>query len=298
MELHRLTEHCYWSDPVAYGDRPILGLIAGVEATLAVDTGNGPGHGLWLLREAQRLGLPPVRWAALTHWHWDHVMGGRAMQEAGVSLLCTKGTEEQLRVLCQYKWTDEAIARRVADGLEIPFCQKGIREEYPDEPRPLDPPLPDLTIEGPVTIDLEGVTVRLLPQPSDHSPDGLLVHCPEDRVVFSGDSLSPNMYVAPWHYTRELFMPFLDALYGLGADWYFHSHMEGPLTRERFQQLFRDHRRFSWAAGEDVTMEAPLARLAEKLGREPSEEEEEDLSRHVYGNLMRGRLGFAGRSRP
>ena len=38
MELHQLTQHCYWSDPVAYGDRPSLGLIAGVDATLAVDT--------------------------------------------------------------------------------------------------------------------------------------------------------------------------------------------------------------------------------------------------------------------
>ena len=182
MELHQLTKHCYWSDPVSYGDRPGLGLIAGVEATLAVDTGNGPGHGLWLLREAESLGLPPVRWAALTHWHWDHIMGGRAMQEAGVSLICTRGTGEQLRVLSEYQWTHEAIARRVEEGLEIPFCQKGIREEYPDEPRALDPPLPDLEIQGPVTIDLEGVTVRLLPQPSDHSPDGLLVHCPEDKV--------------------------------------------------------------------------------------------------------------------
>ena len=298
MELHQLTKHCYWSDPVSYGDRPSLGLIAGVEATLAVDTGNGPGHGLWLLREAERLGLPPVRWAALTHWHWDHIMGGRAMQEAGVSLICTRGTGEQLRVLSEYQWTHEAIARRVEEGLEIPFCQKGIREEYPDEPRALDPPLPDLEIEGPVTIDLEGVTVRLLPQPSDHSPDGLLIHCPEDKVVFSGDSLSPNMYVAPWHYTRELFLPFLDALRGLEADWYFHSHMEKPLTGEEFHRFFQDQRRLSWAAGEDMTMGAPLARLAERLGREPDEEEKKGLTLHVNGNLMRGRLGMAGRSWP
>lgn len=289
MELHRLTEHCYWSDPVSYGDHPSLGLIAGVDATLAVDTGNGPGHALWLLGEAEKLGLPPVRWAALTHWHWDHIMGGRAMQEAGVSLICTRETGEQLRVLSEYQWTHAAIARRVEEGLEIPFCQKGIREEYPDEPLALDPPLPDLTIQGPVTIDLEGVTARLLPQPSDHSPDGLLVHCPEDDVVFSGDSLSPNMYVAPWHYTREKFMPFLDAMYGLQADWYFHSHMQGPLTGEQFRELFRKHRQYCWVAREDMTLGAPLARLTQKLGREPTEEEKEDLLRYVYGNLMRGR---------
>ena len=29
MELHQLTKHCYWSDPVSYGDRPSLGLSPG-----------------------------------------------------------------------------------------------------------------------------------------------------------------------------------------------------------------------------------------------------------------------------
>ena len=45
-------------------------------------------------------------------------------------------------------------------------------------------------------------------------------------------------------------------------------------------------------------MGAPLARLAEKLGREPDEEEKKGLSFHVNGNLMRGRLGVAGRPWP
>ena len=289
MELHQLTQHCYWSDPVAYGDRPSLGLIAGVDATLAVDTGNGPGHALWLLREAERLGLPPVRWAALTHWHWDHIMGGRAMQEAGVSLICTRRTGRQLRVLSQYQWTHEAIARRVEEGLEIPFCQKGIREEYPNEPLALDPPLADMTIQGQAVIDLEGATACLIPLASDNSPDGLLIHCPEDKVVFSGDSLSPNMYSAPWHYTRRKLLYFLSVMEGLKADWYFHSHMQGPLTGEQLRELCDRHRLYSRAAGEDVTLEGPLARLAEKLGREPGQEEKADLLRHVYGNLMEDR---------
>lgn len=69
MELHRLTRHCYYSDPIQEGDQPVMGLIAGACETLAVDTGNGPGRGLWLLQQAEKLGLPPVRWVVLTHWH-------------------------------------------------------------------------------------------------------------------------------------------------------------------------------------------------------------------------------------
>ena len=76
---------------------------------------------------------------------------------------------------------------------------------------------------------------------------------------------------------------------GLKADWYFHSHMQGPLTGEQLRELCDRHRLYSRAAGEDVTLEGPLARLAEKLGREPGQEEKADLLRHVYGNLMEDR---------
>ena len=289
MELHQLTKHCYWSDPVSYGDRPSLGLIAGVEATLAVDTGNGPGHAHWLLGQAEKLGLPPVRWAVLTHWHWDHIMGARAMQERDISLICTRGTQRQLRLLTEYQWDDQSLDQRVEEGIEIPFCRDAIRVEYPDQPRPLDPPLPDMVIEGPAAIDLEGVTVRLLPHPSDHSPDGLLVFCPEDKVVFLGDSLYLNMYQSPWHYTQEKLFPLLDTLEGMKADWYLPAHHDKPMTGEAFLEFSQEQRRYSQAAGRDVTMKAALERLREKLGREPGEEEQEGLRAFILGNIVKER---------
>lgn len=289
MEMRKLTSHCWYTDPVAVGDRPSLGLIAGEKATLAVDTGNGMGHGLWMLWQAEKLGLPPVRWAALTHWHWDHVMGGRAVQDAGGTLLCTRGTYRQLLTLSEYDWTDDAIAQRVASGLEIPFCQNGIREEYPVEPRFLEPPIPDMVLEGSASIDLGGVTVRLLPMASDHSPDGLVVHCPEDKVVYLGDSTSPNMYIGPYHYTAERFLPYLDALEALSADYYLHSHTPEPLTSVTFGAFCREQRNFSRLVGEDVTLGGVIARFIAETGRDPSQEEREGLTHFVMGNIMKGR---------
>lgn len=289
MELHRLTEHCYYSDPVAEGDRPVLGLIAGLDGTLAVDSGNGPGHSLWLLQQAEKLGLPPVRWVVLTHWHWDHIMGARVLQEAGASLICTKKTLAQLRVLSEYRWDDASLAQRVADGLEISFCQEAIRVEYPQEPRPLDPPLPDLVIEGPLELDLEGVTARLLPQPSDHSMDGLIVHCPEDKVVYLGDGLYLNMYTSPWHYTRRKLMPYLNTLCDLGADRYLPAHHDRPMTGEELREFAQKQRDYCRLAGEDLTMAAPVARFTAAFGREPDPEEREGLLAFVRGNIIKGR---------
>lgn len=289
MELHQLTPHCYYSDPVAAGDRPSLGLIAGETATLAVDTGNGWPHARWLMEQVEALGLPSVRWAALTHWHWDHVMGGETMREAGVSLLCTQGTRRQLLALSGYEWTDAAIARRVADGLEIPFCREGILAEYPEEPRSLHPPVPDSILEGPAAIDLGGVTVRLLPLASDHSPDGLVIHCLDDKVVYLGDGTSPNMYIPPWHYTAEKLLPYLDALEGLAADYYLHAHIPEPMTAEAFRSFCREQRDFCRLAGEDVTADGPIARFTAETGREPDQEEREGLMAFVLGNIMKGR---------
>lgn len=116
MELHQISKHCYYSDPVKKVDQPVMALIAGPCETLAVDCGNGPGRSLWLLQQAKKLGLPPVRYAVLTHWHWDHVMGGRAMQETGVTLLATQGTARQ-RELCRLVGEDVTLqgpARRYA----------------------------------------------------------------------------------------------------------------------------------------------------------------------------------------
>ena len=289
MELHRLTQHVYYSDSVSYGDRPVLGLVAGREATLAVDCGNSPAHAAWLLEQAAGLGLPPVRWACITHWHWDHVMGGPTLQEAGASILCGRRTAGQLRALEGLEWTTEAMESRIADGLEIPFCRDTIREEYPGEDRRLIPPRPQLILDGPGELDLGGVTVRLLPHAADHSMDGMLVHIPEDRAVFLGDSSYLNMYVSPWHYTAEKLLPLLDTLEGLAADWYLPAHHDKMLDGPAFRGFAAWQRLLCRLAGEDTVPGAALRRLEDHLGRAPSQEEREELMAFIRGNLVKTR---------
>ena len=61
------------------------------------------------------------------------------------------------------------------EGLEIPFCQKGIREEYPNEPLALDPPLADMTIQGQAVSDVStwrGPPPASFPWPATTPPTG------------------------------------------------------------------------------------------------------------------------------
>lgn len=289
MELRQISPHCYFSDPIAEGDQPVMGLVAGACETLAVDCGNGPHRSLWLLREVERLGLPPVRWAVLTHWHWDHIMGGRAIQEAGASLLCSKGTAGMLEVMKDWDWSADAVAARVAEGLEIPFCQEAMAVEYPENRTPLESPLPDMALDGGAVIDLEGVTAELVPMPGDHSADGLVVWVPEDGVVFLGDSIYLNMYVSPWHYTGEKLLPLLDALEGMEAKWYITAHQGEPMTGEKFRAFAARQRELCRLVGTDMTAERAVRRYAEVFGAAPGPEDLEELMAFVRGNIVRGR---------
>lgn len=289
MELHQISRHCYFSDPVPAGDQPVMGLVAGACESLAVDCGNGPHRALWLCREAERLGLPPVRWAVLTHWHWDHIMGGRAAQEAGAALVCSRGTARMLEVIGDWDWSAEGVAARVAEGLEIPFCQEAMAVAYPENRTPLDPPLPNMALSGSAAIDLEGVTAELLPLPGDHSADGLVVRVPEDGVVYLGDAVYQNMYVSPWHYTGEKLLPLLDTLLGLEADWYLPAHHEVPMSGAAFRAFAERQRTLCRLAGADMTPEGPVRRYAGMFGAEPGPEELEELMAFVRGNIVRGR---------
>ena len=40
MPVHPLTKRVWYSDPVAAGDRPVLGIAAGERASLLIDGGN------------------------------------------------------------------------------------------------------------------------------------------------------------------------------------------------------------------------------------------------------------------
>ena len=61
------------------------------------------------------------------------------------------------------------------------------------------------------------------------------------------------------------------------------------MTGEAFLEFSQEQRRYSQAAGRDVTMKAALERLREKLGREPGEEEQEGLRAFILGNIVKER---------
>jgi glyoxylase-like metal-dependent hydrolase (beta-lactamase superfamily II) len=249
--FNRLTAHVHWLSPDSTTDRPMLGAIAGARGTLVVDAGASPTHARTLQQEIAAVGLPAPRYLALTHWHWDHIFGSAAWD------LPTFGHVETQRVmatLTQLDWSDAALDARVAAGAEIAFCRDMMKLELPDRSGLVLRP-PDISFADQVTIDLGGVTCHLIHVGGDHAADSVIVHAPEDGVVFLSDCYYQNLYHTPPSYTTAKLLPLLDRLLALDAALYLTGHGAEPLTRVELM--------------EEATLLAQIGHTVDRIGADP-----------------------------
>jgi glyoxylase-like metal-dependent hydrolase (beta-lactamase superfamily II) len=179
-----LTPCVDWFTPDERTDRPSLGAIHGTDRTLLVDSGASPAHLGSFLAELDTRRRPPVEAIVLTHWHWDHSFGSAALD---VPVVAHEETARQLAIQAAYDWSDEALAARVRNGLELEFCADMLKLEQPDRSS-LRIVLPTTTFADRWTVDLGGgVTAEAIHVGGDHATDSCIVRAAGDGVVFLGD---------------------------------------------------------------------------------------------------------------
>lgn len=166
MQLHPLTPHVWVTDPQPETDRPTLGYIRGTTAALAIDAGNSPAHLQAFYRLLEEASLPLPQLTVLTHWHWDHTFALCALP--GPSL-CGSATQQKLLQVSRWQWDEASVARRLASGEEIPFCDTHQRAEYGSlsaiQVRPAT-----FAFSGSLVLDLGGVHCRLWETDSPPTP--------------------------------------------------------------------------------------------------------------------------------
>ena len=271
MAIHQLTKRVWYSDPVQAGDRPVLGIAAGESASLLIDGGNSPAHAGELLSAG--LPIPPLTAIALTHWHWDHCFGAVS---TGLPVIACQETERKLRWMRSLSWTDDAIAARVAEGTEMEFCRENIAIEWPGDDRKIQVPTASRIYAEGMTLDLGGLTARLLPVESDHAPDCRVVHLVEERVVFLGDCLYLNMDREPWYRSVTKTRLLLAALLALDADWYVPAH-HALYDRDGFRRWAEGMLRLSCAAGGAEDLPGAERLFTALSGKAPAEDDREAL---------------------
>ncbi|WP_282793988.1 MBL fold metallo-hydrolase [Streptomyces sp. CC224B] len=149
------------------------GLVAGDDAALMIEAGSSLREGAELRAEARRLlgGGRRVTHLALTHPHFDHVLGAAAF--AGVEVFGAAGVDAVLD-----RGRDELRADAVAHGLDGRAAAEAA--DLLVRPRHL--------VGGEWTLDLGGVQVLLANAGPGHTGHDLAVLVPgEPDVVFCGD---------------------------------------------------------------------------------------------------------------
>jgi glyoxylase-like metal-dependent hydrolase (beta-lactamase superfamily II) len=275
--LRRVTRHVSFLEPDERTDRPVLGVIAGAERTLIVDAGNSGAHVELLLRHLAAAQMAPPSFAAITHWHWDHVFGIAAL---GVPTFAHVETRRIVTEMAGLDWSDAALDRRVERGLEIAFCRDMIRAELPDRTDLVLRP-PDIGFTERVEIDLGGLECRIIHVGGDHSADSSVVYVPEDRIAFLGDCLSPDIHRGA--YTAGKALRLMHDLLALDAELYLEGHAAEPMTRAELQGYARLFQTIVRLIREGADRDAILARLQEQLGTELNDEHLEIIDAFLNG---------------
>lgn len=149
-----------------------VGAIAGTDGVLVVDTGSSLHEGVEIRREVQELFGLPVTHIALTHPHFDHVLGTAAF--SGVQVYAAVGAAglmeregEELRHDAVRHGMDPDTAAEAVDLLVVPH--------HP--------------VSGEVTVDLGGGRRVLLANigPGHTAHDLAALVAGEREIVFCGD---------------------------------------------------------------------------------------------------------------
>lgn len=278
--IHKIGSSFWYITPISLTDRPILGMVVGNNKTLMIDAGNSEDHANYFLKELLKSDVPTPDLVVLTHWHWDHIFGLPALPNT-VSIASTK-TKKEMEKLIPYSWSDEALEKRVKEGVEIEFCAKAIKEEF-NEHRDISIILPDLTFERRVEINLGGVTCIVQHVGGDHAADSVIVYIQEEKILFLGDCIYPKMYSEKVHYTVEETLRLLDELESFDAETYIPSHQK-PISKEEFKREVSKLRTIAKLTNDcDGDKQKIMEEYAKYVKRELTEDETETIDHFVNG---------------
>ncbi|WP_017812036.1 MBL fold metallo-hydrolase [Paenibacillus shenyangensis] len=284
--MQNLSSHINYLTPYQETDRPILAAVTGTRSTLLIDAGNSASHIQLFIDQLVKLDISP-RWLVLTHWHWDHVFG---MNQANTTIIAQTLTTQHIKEMQKLSWSDEDLDRRVEEGTEIAFCADAIKKEFGEE-RDILLPTPDITFDRKLELDLGRVHCIIEHVGGDHSADSSIIYIREDKVLFLGDALYPNIHVTPNCYTPATTLKLIQSLRKYDADTIVLSHHAEIWDAERFnQELILLERTALLVQNADHDRNQVAERLQAQYGRELSEYEQETIDLFISGRAMEAKI--------
>ncbi|MGO4763684.1 MBL fold metallo-hydrolase [Cupriavidus sp. 2KB_3] len=158
-----------------------IGVLSGPEGLLLVDCGIAVSQKK-IEAALQKLSKGQIRYAVLTHWHWDHADGNGWVRRQGAQLMAT----------------GESI-KRLSQTIRV--------EEWGHTFSPVPTAdLPNVSLDGAKTLNFAGESVIIRPYSHSHTDGDVSVYFQRADILVTGDTYWNGMY------------PFIDYMVGGSID--------------------------------------------------------------------------------
>lgn len=218
--MQRVTENVC-TDTTLRGCNPSY--VVTSDGVVVIDTPQLPTRAVAMRREAEAAGR--IRYLINTEHHVDHIFGNYYFKGAG-TVVNHQGLYDRFMVvtpdLDPFAYAREAIPTDDPEGEAI-FPD---RDEYY-----ADPNKGTIVFTGDLTLRVGEHTFHLLHTPG-HTPGQLAVHVPEERVVFTGDTVFNECQTWLMTSNVEEWLEALDRIKALQVDHLVPGH--GPVTTIRY----------------------------------------------------------------
>jgi len=161
----RVSDHVY-----AIVGFPNIAIVVGSRATLVVDTGLGPRNGATAMRVVKKLAMGQKLFLTTTHFHVEHTAGEAAFPAETILI---RPAVQQAEV---EKSVPGMIARFSTFSAQNRELLAGVKLGAPD-----------LVFDTEATLDLGGVTARLLWFGAGHTKGDELIFVEPDSTLIPGD---------------------------------------------------------------------------------------------------------------
>ncbi|MDO5519091.1 MAG: MBL fold metallo-hydrolase [bacterium] len=233
--LKQLTKRIYYLEGKEETDQPFLYYIKGDKKSLAIDAGNSEEHVRLFYKELDRKGLRKPDYTVLTHWHWDHTFGLHAVSGQTIA---SNQTNQKLREVMKWEWTEEKMRQREQMGEDIAFCNDCILKVYPNLSK-IKVVQAQISVQNEMEVDLGGVHCKLMCHDSTHSRDALFIYLPEEKTLAVGDADCEDYYENGGNYDEGRLAQLIDYIEEIPFDRYLLGH-EVPQKREEVLNYLKE----------------------------------------------------------
>ena len=206
------------------------------DGVVVIDTPQLPTKAVEMRRLAESHG--PIRYLINTEHHVDHIFGNYYFKGAG-AVVNHQGLFERFMVvypeLDPFAYAYESLPTPAGKGTDLDDPE-GValwpdRDEYYR-----DPNKGTIVFTGDLTLRVGDHTFHCLHTPG-HTPGQLAVHVPEERVVFTGDTIFSGCQTWLMTSNVEQWLAALERIGTLDVDWIVPGH--GPVVTKQYLDVQR-----------------------------------------------------------